>query len=217
MRRHCNCYRPWCSLDYIIAVWQGVPYNDVTMGTIASQIISLTIVYSIVYSDADQRKHQSSASLAFVRGIHRGPVNSPHKWPVTRNIFPFDDVIMGICLVSYIIGFVKEIMVFTIFWQMCKTLMNGYVPIFSRQSSKRHFNKHYRRYEVIVLITLKVKCTQNFYINNIFEIGWIVGECMDCFQEYGLVVINIVWLSQLALPGTHSVMNKANKGLHIIG
>ena len=56
-------------------------YNDVTMGTIASQITSLTIVYSTVYSDVDKRKHQSSASLAFVRGIHRGPVNSPHKWP----------------------------------------------------------------------------------------------------------------------------------------
>ena len=41
-----------------------------------------------------QRKHQSSASLAFVREIHRGPVNSPHKWPVTRKMFPFDDVIM---------------------------------------------------------------------------------------------------------------------------
>ena len=64
------------------------------MGTMASQITSLTIVYSTVYSDADQRKHQSSASLAFVGGIHRGPVNSPHKWPVTRKMFPFDDVIM---------------------------------------------------------------------------------------------------------------------------
>ena len=42
----------------------------------------------------DQRKHQSSASLAFVWGIHRWPVNSPHKWPVTRKMFPFDDVIM---------------------------------------------------------------------------------------------------------------------------
>ena len=69
-------------------------YDDVIMGAIASQITSLTIVYSTVYSDADQRKHQSSASLAFVRGIHRGPVNSPHKWPVTRKKFPFDDVIM---------------------------------------------------------------------------------------------------------------------------
>ena len=66
------------------------------MTTIASQITSLTIVYSIFYSDADQRKHQSSASLAFVRGIHRGPVNSPHKWPVTRKMFPFDDVIMNV-------------------------------------------------------------------------------------------------------------------------
>ena len=64
------------------------------MGTMASQITSLTIVYSAVYSDADQRKHQSSTSLAFVRGIRRGPVNSPHKWPVTRKMFPFDDVIM---------------------------------------------------------------------------------------------------------------------------
>ena len=39
-------------------------------------------------------KHQSSASLAFVRGINRWPVNSPHKWPVTWKMFPFDDVIM---------------------------------------------------------------------------------------------------------------------------
>ena len=70
-------------------------YGDVIMDEIASQITSLTIVYSTVYSDEDQRKHQSSASLAFVRGIHRGPVNSPHKWPVTRKMFPFDDVIMG--------------------------------------------------------------------------------------------------------------------------
>ena len=41
-------------------------YSDVIMSTIASQITSLTIVYSTVYSDADQRKHQSPASLAFV-------------------------------------------------------------------------------------------------------------------------------------------------------
>ena len=64
------------------------------MGTIASKITSLTIVYSNVYLGADQRKHQSSASLALARGIHRGPVNSPHKWPVTRKMFSFDDVIM---------------------------------------------------------------------------------------------------------------------------
>ena len=64
------------------------------MDMIASQITSLTIVYSTVYSDADQKKYQSSASLAFVRVFYRRPVNSPHKWPVTRKMFPFDDVIM---------------------------------------------------------------------------------------------------------------------------
>ena len=74
----------------------GVYYNDVIMGTIASLITSLIIVYSTVYSDAVQRNHQSSASLAFVWGIRRGPVNSPHKWPVTRKMFPYDDVIMSI-------------------------------------------------------------------------------------------------------------------------
>ena len=69
-------------------------YSDVIMGSIASQITSLTIVYSSIYSGADQRKHQSSASPALVRGIHRRPVNSPHRWPVMRKMFPFDDVIM---------------------------------------------------------------------------------------------------------------------------
>ena len=64
------------------------------MGDIASQITSLAIVCSTVNSCTYQRKHQSSASLAFVRGIHWRPVNSPHKWPVTPKIFPFDDVIM---------------------------------------------------------------------------------------------------------------------------
>ena len=68
--------------------------SDVIMDAIASQITSLTIVYSTVYSGADQIKHQSSASLAFVWGIHRRSVNSPHKWPVSRKMFLFDDVIM---------------------------------------------------------------------------------------------------------------------------
>ena len=66
------------------------------MSALASQITSLTIVYSTDYPGADQRKHQSSASLAFVRGIHRWPVNSPHKGLVTWKMFPFDDVIMKI-------------------------------------------------------------------------------------------------------------------------
>ena len=63
----------------------GFYSSDVIMGAVASQITSLTIVYSTVYSGA--RKHQSSASLAILRGIHRWPVNSPHKGPVTRKMF----------------------------------------------------------------------------------------------------------------------------------
>ena len=76
-----------------------VHYDDVKMSLMASHITSLTIVYSTVYSGVDQRKHQSSASLAICAGIHRGPVNSPHKWPVMWKMFPFDDVIMEVVLV----------------------------------------------------------------------------------------------------------------------
>ena len=72
----------------------GMLYSDVIMSVMGSQITCLTIVYSTVYSGGDQRKYQSSASPAFVWGIHWWPVNSPHKWPVTRKMFPFDDVIM---------------------------------------------------------------------------------------------------------------------------
>ena len=64
------------------------------IGTMASQITGVSIVYSAVVSDADQRKHRWSALLAFVWGIHRWPVNFPYKGPVTRKIFPLDDVIM---------------------------------------------------------------------------------------------------------------------------
>ena len=74
-------------------------YDDVIMTMLASQSTSLMVVYSIVYSGVNQGKHQSPAPLAFVREIHRGPVNFPHKWPVTRKMFPFDDVIM--CTLSW--------------------------------------------------------------------------------------------------------------------
>ena len=109
-----TCWKPACSLKSTMCwtvrrrlymtgsistisagIYNGrIHYDDVIMGILASQIVSFTIVYSTDYSGADQRKHKSSASLAFVWGIHRGQVNSPHKWPATRKMFPFDDVIM---------------------------------------------------------------------------------------------------------------------------
>ena len=69
-------------------------YNDVIMSAMASQITGVSIVCSTVGSGADQGKHQRSTSLAFVWGIHRSPVNSPHKRPVTRKMFLFHNVIM---------------------------------------------------------------------------------------------------------------------------
>ena len=111
------------------------------MGAIASQFTSLTIVYSTVWPGADQRKHQSSASLAFLRGIHRWPVNSPHKGPVTRKIFPFDYVIMrhrsllgG--LLSAFSCFVVE-WFRTLKWHCSKSLTKSH-PILRRLHSSGH-------------------------------------------------------------------------------
>ena len=67
------------------------------MSVMASQITGVLIVCSAIGAGADQRKHQSSASLAFVREIHRSTVDSPHKGPVMWKMFPFDDIIMN-CL-----------------------------------------------------------------------------------------------------------------------
>ena len=85
----------WNEITHANAVY-FVPwhYIDVIMGTIASHIASVSIVCSTICSGSDQRKHQSSTLLAFVRGIHRWPVDSPHKGWVTRNMFQFDDGIM---------------------------------------------------------------------------------------------------------------------------
>ena len=87
--------------SHVMACWPMAPsnwpnqcwpthYTGVIMSSTASQITGVRIVYLTVCSDADQRKHQSSASLTFVRGIHQWPVNSPPKGPLTRKRFPFD-------------------------------------------------------------------------------------------------------------------------------
>ena len=72
-------------------------YCEAIMSAMASQITSVSVVCSTVYSGADQRKHQSSASVAFVRGIHRWPMDSIRIGSVTWKMFPFDDTIMNLC------------------------------------------------------------------------------------------------------------------------
>ena len=112
--------RNWCLFIYLfihifiyvsVVIWyQWIAYpakihnNDVIMSTMASQITSVSIVCSTVCSSADQRKHQSSASLAFVNGIHRWPFDSPHKGPLTRKMSPFHYVTVWFYVASWLYG-----------------------------------------------------------------------------------------------------------------
>ena len=86
-------YLPLCIDTVTSSTITSCHYSDI-MGSMASQITSLTIVYSTIYSGADQRKHRGSTSLAFVWRFHQWPVNSPHKWPVMWKMFPFDDIMV---------------------------------------------------------------------------------------------------------------------------
>ena len=86
----------WCLAHWVNLVLHACLHHcsDVIISAKASRITGNSIVYSTVCSGADERKHQSPASLDFVRGIHRRPVNSPHKGPVTWKMLPFHDVFM---------------------------------------------------------------------------------------------------------------------------
>ena len=90
-------FTPTDMLDNPTSYLPSFHHSDVIMRTMTSQIMCLTLVYSTVYSDTDQRKHQSSESLAFVWGIHRWLVNYSHKGPITQKLFPLDDVIILKC------------------------------------------------------------------------------------------------------------------------
>ena len=81
-----------CNINITVPIYNITVMSYLAQGRLKSPASRL--FYSAVHSGADQRKHQSSALLTFVRGIHRSPVNSPHKGPVTRKMFPIDDVIM---------------------------------------------------------------------------------------------------------------------------
>ena len=142
------------------------------MGAMASLIISLTIVYSTDYSDADQRKHQSSASLNFVRGIHRGPVNFPHKWPATRKMSPFDGVIMWHANdhPGFAVSRTQECKIHWLKLIKCKTneteLVNpmykdnlhthSYLGAYKKNQSK--FKKHCNTYRSQILLSFVIIC-----------------------------------------------------------
>ena len=84
----------------------------------------------LLIQGADQRKHQSSASLAYARVIHRWPVISPNKWSVTRKMLPFDDVIM---LYEYSISqyHLNYLYIFRHAFYMCRDDVTDQMEIFS--------------------------------------------------------------------------------------
>ena len=94
VRVNSNGKQKLCSVLTLLVQIPENHYNDVIMGAVASQMTSLTIVYSTVYSGADQRKQKKPCVTGLRVGNSPGSVNSPHKWPVTQKMFPFDDVIM---------------------------------------------------------------------------------------------------------------------------
>ena len=128
-------------------------YSDVIMNAMASQITGVSIAYSAVCSGADQRKHQSSTSLAFVRGIHRWPVNSPHKGPVTRKMFPFNDVIM-----KFLLQLADQQDILLGFWQKndngLSIVLGGSVPGVVYEYNSRGLSASTRGWEQCLSISL---------------------------------------------------------------
>ena len=100
----CIFERSYASEEFMIKrIWPLTHYSDVIMSVMASQITNVSIVCSTVCSSTDQWKQESYASLAFVSGIHhRWPIYFPHKGPVIRKIFPFDNVIMIPVMVNWL-------------------------------------------------------------------------------------------------------------------
>ena len=106
-------------------------YSDVIMRAMASQITDVLIVCSTVCWGTNQRKQQSSASLAFARGIHRWWVDSPHKGPVTRKIFPFNDVAMIFEKINSVVTAPYCILHQWRVWYPCKNAKNWiYIDMF---------------------------------------------------------------------------------------
>ena len=135
------------------------------MGTMTYQITGLMSVYSTDYSGADQRKHQSSASLARVRRIHRWTVNSPHKGPVTRKIFPFDDVIMicfnwncGNSTHQYVL-----LDIISCYRTTCISSQTVKIWIKRSISTRRHFQKNSWKDDVYILFQISLKFVYNSF------------------------------------------------------
>ena len=117
------CSMPWC-----------LHYNDAIMSTMASKVTGVSIVCSTLASATDQRKHESSASRAFVWGIHWWPVNSQHRRPVTQKMFPSDEFIICVFLyVNFPVCLNTHICILS-------TTNRNYTPSYNKQLRDMSFN-----------------------------------------------------------------------------
>ena len=170
------------------------------MSAMASQMTSLAIVYSTIYSRADQRKHQKYTSLAFVWGIHRWPVNSPHKGPVTRKIVPFGDVIMKPLWVYVSITHddVIKWKHYLCYWPFCagNSLVTGKFP--SQRPVTRSFDVFH---DLCLNKRLSeqwwgwcLRCHRAHYDITVMKLGPFGSQCrlqiLICFCQISTVIIN---------------------------
>ena len=151
------------------------------MSTMASQITSLTIVYSTVYARCRSKKLQTSASLAFVRGIHRSPVNSPHKRPLMQKKFPFDGTIINFGSATK--GALKHCSDVTwTSWCLRPLATWAFIQHFGLTSQKL------RRLELLCVwcIAMQFYCIFSIFINNLFifsSYDYIVYPQWGCIME----------------------------------
>ena len=181
-------------------------YSDVITGAMVSQIASLTIVYSTVYSGADQRKHQSSASLALVWAIHRWLVNSPHKWPVTRKMFPFDDIIMNMSeydiwvrgYISYLINKPRNLIRAVAALNRICNLEPMWMIAIKYLVTKTTLNANWFRFQKLPceksLCSMANRMSKIFRLPPfplIFSLPWILSRWSDIYHEISLIMFNI--------------------------
>ena len=161
------------------------------MSPLASQITCVSSVYSTVCSGEYQRKHQSSASPAFVRGIHRSPVNSPHIGPVTQQMsWRHNDVIMQS-------SFAKLHPLFSAHGQLWPIFSNG---VTSPRSPKRNVTLKecsLNATEVVILTSCGATGDANF-VNMAVAFQWYVKwrHELPVWQQLPGLVPNLLFLVQ---------------------
>ena len=175
-----------------------------------------TIVYSTVCSGADQTKHQSSASLAFMRGIHRWPVNFPHKWQVTQKMLPFDDVIMIHChrqssvaivrLWSLIDNFALAFPVFKIHWSPKEM-----ADLFSLNDNVMHsFSLCDLRYKIVI----SCKSYLNQTVNECFISWFHLLQNPWSGRQHGPIGDPAIFYQRCTLFGFYKKKNRYKGGLN---